>query len=79
MRGKKETVRKKEKVKKEKKKKVKTKRKNTWTPFSTRSSQTNESIKKCETSAGQNARQRSKVCTHNGGHTVEGVGMMESG
>lgn len=78
MRGKKETVRKKEKVKKEKKK-GKTKRKNTWTPFFTRSSQTNESIKKCETSAGQDARQRSKVCTYNGGHTVEGVGMVESG
>lgn len=58
------------------KKKEKRKRKNTWTPFFSRSSQTNEAIKKCETSAVQSARQRSTVHKHNSGQRVEGVGMV---
>lgn len=49
------------------------KEKNTWTPFFSRSSQTNEAIKKCETSAVQSARQRSTVHKHNGGQKVEGM------
>lgn len=72
--GKRETVRRKEKKEKVKKKK---KRENTWTPFFTWSSQTNEAIKKCETSAVQSARRYSTVYKHNGEHGgVEGVGMV---
>lgn len=54
-------------------KKKEREKKNTWTPFSTGSSQTNEAIKKCETSALHSARQRSTVHKHNGGHRVKGT------
>lgn len=80
-------MRKKEKRKKEGKKnpkkksggKKEKKEKNTWTPFFARSSQTNETIKKCETSAVQSARQRSTVHKHDSGHRVEGVEMVRPG
>lgn len=66
--------------KKGKRQKKREKRENTWTPFFTRSSQTNEAIKKCETSAVQSARRHSTVHKHNGGHGgVGGVGMVGPG
>lgn len=45
---------------------------NTWTPVFAGSGQTNEAIKKCETSAVCSARQRSTVHKHNSGHMVGG-------
>lgn len=71
-------MRKKEK-KKDKDQKMEKKKENTWTPFFTRSSQTNEAIKKCETSAVQLARRHSTVHKHNSGHGVEGEGMAGPG
>lgn len=71
-------MRKKEK-KRKRPKNGKKKKENTWTPFFTRSSQTNEAIKKCETSAVQSARRHSTVHKHNSGHRVEGVGMAGPG
>lgn len=56
--------------------KEKKKRKNTWITFSTSSSQTNEAIKKCETSAVQSARLNSIVHRHNSGYRVAEVGMV---
>lgn len=71
-----------EKVRKKKMKKKmerKKKEKNTWTPFFSRSSQTSEAIKKCETSAVQSARQHCTVHKHNSGHRMEGEGMVRPG
>ena len=65
MRGRGGKVRKKEKQKKGKRTQMK--KENTCTPVFTRSSQTNEAVKECETSAVQTARQHSTLHKHNSG------------
>lgn len=68
--GKKEAVR--NRGEKRHKKKGKQK-KNTWTLFFGRTSQTNEAIKMCETSAVQSARRCSTAHKHNCGQSAEGM------